>query len=153
MLLDPGSFYELNPLIGHYSGTPGDGIITGSGTIEGRKVFVYSQDRTVQGGSIGLEHGVKMYECIERALEMRVPLIGLNDSPGARAGGRGGSPASGPLSIRSFSSFYFPEARWICFLPEYASLRDHSSNFSHSRDLRRYFSLLAGPDGFCFYGG
>jgi methylmalonyl-CoA decarboxylase subunit alpha len=117
LLLDPGSFYELNRLIGHYSGTPGDGIVTGSGTIDGRKVFVYSQDRTVQGGSIGLEHGVKMYECIERALEMRVPLIGLNDSPGARAGGRSGSSASGPLSIRSFSSFISQKHGGSVFYP------------------------------------
>ncbi|GAB6161767.1 carboxyl transferase domain-containing protein [Desulfothermus naphthae] len=84
ILLDPGSFHELNMLVGHLDGRPADGIITGSGTIDGRKVFVYSQDPSVKGGSIGLEHGYKMYRTIERALEMRVPLIGLHDSPGAR---------------------------------------------------------------------
>jgi len=117
ILLDPDSFYETNALIGHHSGTPGDGIVTGSGTIDGRQVFVYSQDRTVLGGSIGLEHGIKMYETIERALEMRVPLIGLNDSPGARAGGRGGSPDSGPLSVRTFSSFLSQKHGGSVFYP------------------------------------
>jgi len=63
---------------------PGDGIVCGSGTVDGRPVFVYSQDRTVLGGSIGIEHGYKMYRTIERALEMRVPLIGLHEGPGAR---------------------------------------------------------------------
>ncbi len=84
LLLDPGSFLEQNMLAGHANGQPTDGIVCGSGAIEGRAVFVYSQDRTVRGGSVGIEHGVKMYRTIERALEMRVPLLGLHDSPGAR---------------------------------------------------------------------
>ena len=130
LVLDPDSFYEINPLIGHYTGSPGDGIITGSGTIDGRQVFVYSQDRTVKGGSIGLEHGTKMYETIERALEMRVPLIGLNDSPGARAGGRGDAD-SGPLSIRTFSSFlsnkhggsvFFPNTHASGIIPQISAI-------------------------------
>ncbi len=83
-LLDPDSLMEINMLVGHAINLPGDGIVCGSGTIEGRPVFVYSQDRTVLGGSIGVEHGYKMYQAIERALEMRVPLIGLHEGPGAR---------------------------------------------------------------------
>jgi len=83
-LLDPDSFMETHMLAAHAVGMPGDGLVCGSGTIDGRKVFVYSQDRTVRGGSIGVEHGYKMYRTIEHALEMRVPLIGLHDSPGAR---------------------------------------------------------------------
>ena len=83
-LLDPDSFMESNMLAGHAVDMPGDGLICGCGTIDGRKIFIYSQDRTVRGGSVGVEHGYKMYRTIERALEMRVPLIGLHDSPGAR---------------------------------------------------------------------
>ena len=83
-LLDPDSFFELNMLAGHAVDMAGDGLVCGTGTIDGRKVFVYSQDRTVRGGSVGVEHGYKMYRTIERALEMRAPLIGLHDSPGAR---------------------------------------------------------------------
>ncbi|MFO8048201.1 MAG: acyl-CoA carboxylase subunit beta [Desulfosudaceae bacterium] len=83
-LLDPDSFFEINMLSGHAVDMPGDGLVCGSGTIHGRQVFVYSQDRTVRGGSIGVEHGYKMYRTVERALEMRVPLLGLHDSPGAR---------------------------------------------------------------------
>lgn len=84
LLLDPGSFLELNMLAAHAVDLPGDGLVCGSGAINGRQVFVYSQDRTVRGGSIGVEHGYKMYKTAERALEMRAPLIGLHDSPGAR---------------------------------------------------------------------
>lgn len=83
-LLDEGSFMELYQLAGHANDQATDGIICGAGEIHGRKVFVYSQDRTVRGGSVGIEHGIKMYRTIERALEMRAPMIGLHDSPGAR---------------------------------------------------------------------
>ena len=84
LLLDPGSFVEMGMLIDHLSGNVGDGIVTGHGSVNGRRIFVYSQDATIRGGSIGWHHGQKMYKVIEKALQMRVPLIGLSDSPGAR---------------------------------------------------------------------
>lgn len=84
LLLDPESFLEINMLAAHAVDMPSDGLVCGSGTVNGRQIFVYSQDRTVRGGSVGVEHGYKMYKTVERALEMRVPLIGLHDSPGAR---------------------------------------------------------------------
>jgi acetyl-CoA carboxylase carboxyltransferase component len=84
ILLDPGSLMELNMLVGNATDSPGEGLVAGSGTIAGRLVFAYSQDRTVRGGSIGVETGYRMYQTIELALRMRVPLIGLHDSPGAR---------------------------------------------------------------------
>ncbi|MBE0415905.1 MAG: hypothetical protein IBX36_05125, partial [Dehalococcoidia bacterium] len=83
-LLDPGSFHDLGMLSGYPQGSPGDGLVYGFGTIDGRMVCIYSQDTTVQGGSIGWVHGYKMYKTVERALDMRVPLIGIHDSPGAR---------------------------------------------------------------------
>lgn len=84
LLLDPGSFNEFNMLVKHKMGTPGDGIVTGHGTIDGRRVCVFAHDVTVLGGSQGYMHGRKMYKIHEMALDMGVPLIGLNDSPGAR---------------------------------------------------------------------
>jgi methylmalonyl-CoA decarboxylase subunit alpha len=84
LLLDPGSFNEFNMLVKHQMGTPGDGIVTGHGTIDGRVVCVFSHDVTVLGGSQGYMHGKKMYKIHEMAVDMGVPLIGLNDSPGAR---------------------------------------------------------------------
>jgi acetyl-CoA carboxylase carboxyltransferase component len=84
LLLDPGSFNEFNMLVKHGVGASGDGIVIGHGEIEGRTVCVFSHDATVFGGSQGYMHGRKLYRIHEMALDMGVPLIGLNDSPGAR---------------------------------------------------------------------
>jgi acetyl-CoA carboxylase carboxyltransferase component len=84
LLLDPGSFNELNPLVKYTMGAAGDGIVTGHGTVDGRTVCVFAHDATVFGGSQGYMHGRKLYKIHEMALDMGVPLIGLNDSPGAR---------------------------------------------------------------------
>ncbi len=92
LLCDKDSFMEI------YSGArhqctnfgmdkkelPYDGVITGFGTINGRKVAIYSQDFTVQGGSLGKVHGQKIAELIEKAIEFKCPVIGVNDSGGAR---------------------------------------------------------------------
>ena len=84
MLLDPGSFCEFNMLIRHKIGAPGDGIVIGHGTIDDRVVCVFAQDTTVFGGSQGYYHGRNYTKFMKLALDMGVPLIGLNDSPGAR---------------------------------------------------------------------
>ncbi|MBA7635124.1 Propionyl-CoA carboxylase beta chain [subsurface metagenome] len=84
LLLDAGSFNEFGMLVKYRLGAPGDGVVTGHGTIDGRRVCVFSHDATVFGGSQGYIHGRKLYKIHEMALDMGVPLIGLNDSPGAR---------------------------------------------------------------------
>jgi acetyl-CoA carboxylase carboxyltransferase component len=91
-LVDAGSFVELNMLAESQSidfgmeekRIPGDGVVTGYGTIEGRLVFVYSQDVTVLGGSVGRTHGEKICRIMDEALKVKAPLIGLNDSGGGR---------------------------------------------------------------------
>ncbi|MGB9912845.1 MAG: acyl-CoA carboxylase subunit beta, partial [Candidatus Kapaibacteriota bacterium] len=92
LLLDPGSFYEIDMLVHHHSydfGLDknvffGDGVVTGYGTIDGRKVFVFSQDFTVLGGSLAAEHGRKICKIMDMAMKIGCPVIGLNDSGGAR---------------------------------------------------------------------
>ena len=84
LLLDPGSFNEFNMLVKYKVGAPGDGIVIGHGTIDGRVVCIFAHDTTVFGGSQDYIHGRKMYLIHEMALDMGVTLIGLNDSPGAR---------------------------------------------------------------------
>ncbi len=90
-LLDPGSFQELDMLA--RSRAPGlaedkrpytDGVITGFGTIEGRKVCVFSQDFTVNGGSLGEVFGEKVHKVMDLAVTLGVPMIGINDGGGAR---------------------------------------------------------------------
>jgi len=91
-IMDPGSFVELNMLAEHQCRDfgmdrkkfLGDGVVTGYGTIGGRKVFIFSEDATVFGGSTGKTHGAKIHYILRLAREYMVPLICLNDSAGAR---------------------------------------------------------------------
>lgn len=91
-LLDEGSFQELDALVTHHVHdfglerrvTPGDGVVTGYGTIEGRLVYVYAQDFTVMGGSLGQAHAAKITKVQDLALKNGAPVIGINDSGGAR---------------------------------------------------------------------
>ena len=91
-LVDKDSFMEIYSGVRHNCTSfgmekkdiPYDGVITGFGTINGRKVAVYAQDFTVQGGSLGLMHGKKIAELIDKAIQARCPVIGINDSGGAR---------------------------------------------------------------------
>src|SRR4026207_2315230 len=92
LLLDPGSFTELDAFVQHRSpnfnmmeNSPyGDGVVPGHGTIEGRRVFVFSQDFTVFGGSLGEAFAEKIVKVMDMALRYRCPIIGINDSGGAR---------------------------------------------------------------------
>jgi propionyl-CoA carboxylase beta chain len=92
LLLDKGSFQELGAFVRHQASgfglekdrPYGDGVVTGFGTIEGRLVYVFSQDFTVFGGSLGLAHAEKIVKVMQLALENGAPVIGLNDSGGAR---------------------------------------------------------------------
>lgn len=91
-ILDEGSFHEYDLFVEHLARDfdmdkkilHGDGVITGTGTIKGAPVCVYAQDFTVAGGSLGLMHARKITKIMDHALKMRVPLIGINDSGGAR---------------------------------------------------------------------
>ncbi len=92
ILLDPGSFRELDAFVRHRShdfgmehNRPlGDSVITGWGTIDGRLVYVYSQDFTIVGGSLSEVHAQKICKIMDMAIRVGAPVIGLNDSGGAR---------------------------------------------------------------------
>ena len=92
LLLDPGSFVELDALARHRStnfgqdrNRPyGDGVVTGHGTVDGRPVCVFSQDVTVFGGSLGEVYGEKICKVMDLALKTGCPVIGINEGSGAR---------------------------------------------------------------------
>jgi acetyl-CoA carboxylase carboxyltransferase component len=85
ILLDPGSFQEIDALVREGDdGILGDSVVTGSGQISGRAVYVFAQDFTVLGGSVGAAHGRKICKVMDLALANGLPIIGLNDSGGAR---------------------------------------------------------------------
>ena len=92
LLLDENSFHELGMFVTHRTREfgmdkqrfLGDGVVTGYGTINGRLVYVYSQDFTVLGGSLGRAHADKIVSLLQMAMKNGAPVIGLNDSGGAR---------------------------------------------------------------------
>lgn len=106
-LLDPGSFQELDMLARHRSQGMGleatrpytDGCVTGFGTIDGRKVCVFSQDFTVFGGSLGEVFAEKVHKIMDLATSVGVPMIGLNDGGGARI-------QEGVVSLHSFGGIF-----------------------------------------------
>ncbi len=93
LLLDDGSFLEQGALRraeipevgdGARPDQPGDGVVAGTGTVDDRPVAVYAQDFTVQGGSLGRAHADKICHVLDQAIEQRCPIVGINDSGGAR---------------------------------------------------------------------
>jgi acetyl-CoA carboxylase carboxyltransferase component len=92
LLLDPGSFVELDAFVTHRATEfgldrqhfLGDGVVTGHGTIDGRLVFVFSQDFTVFGGSLSEAYAEKICKIMDLAMKVGAPIVGLNDSGGAR---------------------------------------------------------------------
>jgi methylmalonyl-CoA decarboxylase subunit alpha len=91
-LLDPGSFIEIDAFVEHRCAelgmdevvAPGEGVVIGHGTIAGRQVFVFAQDFTVIGGSLGEAHAKKICKAMDMGMKMGVPVIGIEDSGGAR---------------------------------------------------------------------
>jgi len=92
LLLDEGSFQEMDKLVVHQSRdfgmekkqVPGDGVVSGYGRVDGRQVFVFAQDFTVFGGSLSGANAAKIVKIMDLAMKVGVPIIGLNDSGGAR---------------------------------------------------------------------
>ena len=92
ILLDPGTFREVDAFVHHHNSKFGlernrplsDSVVTGWGTIDGRLVYVYSQDFTVMGGSLSEAHAAKIIKIMDMAIKVGAPVIGLNDSGGAR---------------------------------------------------------------------
>ncbi len=92
MLVDSGTFVEMDAFVSHHCDDfgmdrqvfPGDGVVTGFGRVDGRPVFVYAQDFTVLGGSLGVAHARKICKIQDLALKVGAPIIALNDSGGAR---------------------------------------------------------------------
>ena len=117
-LLDPGSFHELDLLARHRAQAAGlderpytDGVITGWGTIDGRKVFVFSQDFTVFGGALGEVFAEKIHKLMDLALKTGAPVIGLNDGAGARI-------QEGVVSLASYGGIFWRNVQSSGVVPQ-----------------------------------
>lgn len=119
LLLDPGSFHEVGMFTTHRAtrfgmgdNHPlGDGVVTGWGTVEGRQVYVFAQDFTVIGGSVGEEHARKIAHLMDLAYENGCPLIGINDSGGARI-------QEGVDSLAGYGEIFFRNVRNSGVIPQ-----------------------------------
>ncbi len=117
-LLDPGSFHELDMLARHRAHEAGlesrpytDGVITGWGTVDGRKVFVFSQDFTVMGGALGEVFAEKIHKVMDLALRTGAPMIGLNDGAGARI-------QEGVVSLDSYGGIFHRNVKSSGVIPQ-----------------------------------
>jgi len=122
-LLDEGSFEEIGMLVTHRSTDfgmetekyPGDGVVTGYGTINGRLVYVFSQDFTVFGGSLSETHAEKICKIMEMALKNGAPLIGLNDSGGARI-------QEGVVSLGGYADIFYRNVQASGVIPQLSAI-------------------------------
>ncbi|MFS0643940.1 acyl-CoA carboxylase subunit beta [Siminovitchia sp. 179-K 8D1 HS] len=119
LLLDPGTFVELNPFTEHRSSDfglektkyPGDGVVTGYGKINGRPVYLFSQDFTVFGGALGEMHAEKIAKAMDLAAQNGAPFIGLNDSGGARI-------QEGVVSLDGYGHVFYRNAIYSGVIPQ-----------------------------------
>lgn len=118
-MLDSDSFCEVDALVEHRcrdfdmdrNVIPGDGVVCGHGTIEGRLVYCFAQDFTVYGGSLGEMHGLKICKILDMAVKTGAPIIGLNDSGGARI-------QEGVASLGSYAEIFFRNVRSSGVIPQ-----------------------------------
>ena len=119
LLLDEGSFQEIGAFVEHRSTNfgldkqkyLGDGVITGYGTIHGRLVYVYSQDFTVLGGSLSETHAAKICRIMDMAMKNGAPIVGMNDSGGARI-------QEGVVSLSGYADIFFRNTRASGTIPQ-----------------------------------
>ena len=117
-LLDAGSFHELDMLARHRAHGAGlddrpytDGVVTGWGTIDGRKVFVFAQDFTVMGGALGEVFAEKLHKVMDLAVSTGAPLIGLNDGAGARI-------QEGVVSLDGYGGIFYRNVQASGVIPQ-----------------------------------
>ena len=118
-LLDKDTFVELNPFIEHRSidfgldkvKCPGDGVVTGYGKVNGRPIYLFSQDCTVFGGALGEMHAAKIVKAMDLAVKNGTPFVGLNDSGGARI-------QEGVLSLDGYGHVFYRNAVYSGVIPQ-----------------------------------
>ena len=119
LLVDEGSFVELNPFIKHRTVDfgmdkqegPGDGVVTGYGKVNGRAIYLFSQDFTVFGGALGEMHALKISNVMDLAAKNGAPFIGLNDSGGARI-------QEGVVSLDGYGQIFYRNAIYSGVIPQ-----------------------------------
>src|SRR5499427_10193644 len=123
LLLDEDSFQELDKLVTHRCRDfgmdeqmiPGDGVVTGSGRVDGRPVYAFAQDFTVFGGSLSETNASKIVKIMDLAMKMGAPIVGLNDSGGARI-------QEGVLSLGGYADIFLRNTTASGVVPQISAI-------------------------------
>ncbi|MCF6181765.1 acyl-CoA carboxylase subunit beta [Lutibacter sp.] len=153
-LLDEGSFEEYGMLVTHRTTDFGmekevyfgDGVITGSGTINGRLVFVFAQDFTVFGGALSETHAEKICKIMDHAVKIGVPLIGLNDSGGARI-------QEGVRSLGGYADIFYRNVQASGVIPQISAIMGPCAGGAVYSPAMTDFTLMVENTSYMFVTG
>ena len=153
-LLDEGSFQEIGMFVTHRSTDfgmenekyPGDGVVTGYGTIDGRMVYVFSQDFTVFGGSLSETYAEKICKIMDLAMQNGVPIIGLNDSGGARI-------QEGVVSLGGYADIFYRNTLASGVVPQISAIMGPSAGGAVYSPAITDFTLMVKNTSYMFVTG
>jgi len=153
-LLDEGSFQEIGMFVSHRSTDfgmekekyPGDGVVTGYGTIFGRPVYVFSQDFTVFGGSLSETYAEKICKIMDLAMQNGVPIIGLNDSGGARI-------QEGVVSLGGYADIFYRNTLASGVIPQISAIMGPSAGGAVYSPAITDFTLMVKNTSYMFVTG
>ncbi len=154
ILLDDGSFEEIGMLVEHRctdfgmaeQRIPGDGVVTGYGTINGRLVYVFAQDFTVFGGSLSETHAEKICKIMDMAMENGAPLIGLNDSGGARI-------QEGVMSLGGYADIFYRNVMASGVIPQISAIMGPCAGGAVYSPAMTDFSIMVEGTSYMFVTG
>ena len=154
LLLDPGTFVETDQFVEHRASDfgmdkrriPGDGVVTGYGAVDGRTVFVFSQDFTVFGGSLGETHANKIVKIMDMAMKVGAPVIGLNDSGGARI-------QEGVISLGGYAEIFFRNVLASGVVPQISAILGPCAGGAVYSPAMTDFTIMAKGSSYMFITG
>jgi propionyl-CoA carboxylase beta chain len=154
LLLDPGTFVEIDAFVEHRTTEfgmdkrrfAGDGVVTGYGTIDGRTVFVFSQDFTVFGGSLGEMHANKIVKIMDLAMKVGAPVIGLNDCGGARI-------QEGVISLGGYAEIFFRNVMASGVVPQISAILGPCAGGAVYSPAMTDFTIMAKGTSYMFITG
>ncbi len=154
VLLDPGTFVETDMFVEHRASDfgmdkrriPGDGVVTGYGNVDGRTVFVFSQDFTVFGGSLGETHANKIVKIMDMAMKVGAPVIGLNDSGGARI-------QEGVISLGGYAEIFFRNVLASGVVPQISAILGPCAGGAVYSPAMTDFTIMAKGTSYMFITG
>lgn len=154
LLLDPGSFEEIGALVTHRTKDfgmdkqvfYGDGVVTGYGTIEGRLVYVFAQDFTVFGGALSETHAEKICKVMDMAMRVGAPLVGLNDSGGARI-------QEGVRSLGGYADIFYRNVQASGVIPQISAIMGPCAGGAVYSPAMTDFTIMVEQTSYMFVTG